>query len=388
MDEDINVESEEENEVFFKEDIKKLQLLCEQEGVNSNLSGLTMSVKKSEKNYDEKKEHGLKTLCVPMKRYRGPPVTRLCGDKKNLTEVNTRKERGGTVCQKKVKRNRVLTRGMKKKMDEDFVGDEEGRRKVKKREIDSNENALNSSDEGNNMDTNEDVNIRKMKQNEKIIRARQREQIKKAKVMEIQVKKKSEMGTFEIETVELKERKGKTFTCTICKCIFDTIGLRHLHVRDIHGTNEMTCYECGEGFDAERSLMTHIEMHEKSKKDLITCEECGKSFLYKSHKTRHMLSHSKEVNFFCPEKECRESKGFKSMSDYKCHMATHRSDKIPCSFGGCFYVGATKHQVGDHFRWVHGPMKQCPNKIRGCTFESRDNRRLKKHVNSACKHNA
>ena len=222
------------------------------------------------------------------------------------------------------------------------------------------------------MDTNEDVNIRKMKQNEKIITARQPEKIKKAKVVEIQVKKKSEMGTFEIETVELKERKGKTFTCTICKCIFDTIGLQHIHVRDIHGTNEMTCYECGEGFDAERSLMTHIQMYEKSKEDLITCEECGKSFLYKSHKTRHMLSHSKEVKFFCPEKECRERQGFKSMSDYKCHVATHRSDKIPCSFGSCFYVGATKHQVSDHFRRVHRPMKQCPNKIRGCTFESRD----------------
>ena len=238
MDEDINVESEEENEVFFKEDIKKLQRLCEQGGVNSDLRGLTMSVKKSEKNYDGKKQSGLKTLCVPMTKYRGPPVTRLCADYKKLTELNTQKEIGGTVCQKG---NRVLTRGMKKNMHED----EDGGRKVKIRESDSNDKALNSSDHSNNMDTNEDVNIRKIKQNEQIITAREPEKIKKAKVVEIQVKKKSEMGTFEIETVELKERKGKTFTCTICKCIFDTIGLRHIHVRDVHGTNEMTCYECG-----------------------------------------------------------------------------------------------------------------------------------------------
>ena len=195
------------------------------------------------------------------------------------------------------------------------------------------------------------------------------------------------MGSFEIETVGIKERKKKQFTCTVCKTIFDTIGLRHIHVRDVHGTNELTCYECGDAFDTETSLIRHIEIHKKSKDDLMMCEECGKSFLYKSHKTQHMLSHSNEVYFLCPEKECWQKKGFKSLSDYKRHVATHRSDKIQCSFGGCSYVGATKHQVSDHFRWVHGPMKQCPNEIRGCTFESRENRCIAKHVNSVCEHN-
>ena len=143
MHEDIDVESEEENEVFFKEDIKKLQLLFDKQRADSDLRMLTTSVdkrekdcvEKKEKDYVEKKKKGSKTLCVLMKRYHGPPVTRLCYDKKNLNldEVNTRNDSGGKVFQRKAKRTRVMTRGMKKKMDEDFVDDEDGRRKVKKK---------------------------------------------------------------------------------------------------------------------------------------------------------------------------------------------------------------------------------------------------------------
>ena len=111
-------------------------MIFDKEQAHSDLRMLTTSVDKRDKDYVEKKGKPSKMLCVLMKRYRGPPVTRLCGDNKNLDEVNTRNESGGKVFQRKAKRSRAMTRGMKKKIDEGFVDDEEGRRrKVKKDKV-------------------------------------------------------------------------------------------------------------------------------------------------------------------------------------------------------------------------------------------------------------
>ena len=45
-----------------------------------------------------------------------------------------------------------------------------------------------------------------------------------------------------------------------------------------------------------------------------------------------------------------------------------------------------KHQLSDHMRRQHSPMKLCPNKDKGCDFESRDKCQIKKHLETVCKY--
>ena len=51
-------------------------------------------------------------------------------------------------------------------------------------------------------------------------------------------------------------------------------------------------------------------------------------------------------------------------------MDTHSGGTFPCKEKGCNYVGKNKHQLSDHTRRQHGPQKPCPNKDKGCDFQS------------------
>ena len=191
----------------------------------------------------------------------------------------------------------------------------------------------------------------------------------KPKVQELEVKIKMGSGDFEVKTIGLKKRRPKKYRCHICNEVVDSIGERNRHIVEVHNLNEFKCGDCDQKFETENSLKRHEQIHVKGVK-LLKCDQCDKTFLHESQRKRHMMMHTEEVKYHCPLKDCAKRKGFKSLSDYRMHMDTHSGETFPCKEKGCNYIGKNKHQLSDHTRRQHGPQKPCPNKDKGCDFQS------------------
>ena len=178
-------------------------------------------------------------------------------------------------------------------------------------------------------------------------------------------------GDFEVKTIGLRKCRPKKYRCRICKEVVDSIGEWNNHMAEMHNLNKFKCGDCDQKFETENSLKRHEKIHVKGVK-LLKCDQCDQIFLHESQRKRHMMTHTEEVKYHCPSKDCAKRKGFKLLSDYRMHMDTHSGETFPCKEDGCDYVGKNKHQLSDHTRRQHGPQKLCPNKHKGCDFQSRD----------------
>ena len=193
----------------------------------------------------------------------------------------------------------------------------------------------------------------------------------KVKVEELETKIKLSSGEFEVKTIGLRKRRPKKYRCCICKDVVDSIGERNRHMAEKHGMNEFKCEKCDKKFETENSLKRHEKIHEEGVK-ILKCDECDETFIHESQRKRHKLTHTETVTYHCPSKDCTKRRGFKSISDYRMHMATHSGEMWKCKEQGCDYEGKNKHQLSDHTRQQHRPPKPFPNKAKGCDFESRD----------------
>lgn len=118
------------------------------------------------------------------------------------------------------------------------------------------------------------------------------------------------------------QNKLGNFSCPHCDRRFMSIWTMYRHNQDIHGCTQVICRECGQYFDTQEQLMTHITndhpyiSHDVSR---FSCEDCGKWF----DQARYLYVHYKEVHRkqrsvcgFC-------GKGFESREEFHEHKKTH-----------------------------------------------------------------
>ena len=277
-----------------------------------------------------------------------------------------------------------VTRAMQKKLDEEeeerkksMKTEKKDKKKKKKkdRKGKKEEEQIEEGDKGEDNEGEPKEKIQKLEEDVDV----------KPKVQELEAKIEIGGGDFEVKTIGLRKRRPKKYRCRICKEVVESIGERNRHMAEVHNLNEFKCGDCDQKFETENSLKRHEKIHVKGVK-LLKCDQCDQTFLHESQRKRHMMTHSEEVKYHCPSKDCAKRKGFKSLSDYRMHMDTHSGETFPCKEDRCDYVGKNKHQLSDHTRRQHGPQKPCPNKHKGCDFQSRDKRQIKKHVDSVCKY--
>ena len=277
-----------------------------------------------------------------------------------------------------------VTRAMQKKLDEEeeerkksMKTEKKDKKKKKKkdRKGKKEEEQIEEGDKGEDNEGKPKEKIQKLEEDVDV----------KPKVQELEAKIEIGGGDFEVKTIGLRKRRPKKYRCRICKEVVESIGERNRHMAEVHNLNEFKCGDCDQKFETENSLKRHEKIHVKGVK-LLKCDQCDQTFLHESQRKRHMMTHSEEVKYHCPSKDFAKRKGFKSLSDYRMHMDTHSGETFPCKEDRCDYVGKNKHQLSDHTRRQHGPQKPCPNKHKGCDFQSRDKRQIKKHVDSVCKY--
>ena len=116
------------------------------------------------------------------------------------------------------------------------------------------------------------------------------------------------------------------------------------------------------------------------------CEKCQSCFSYQSQLDHHMITHLDAKPYKCPSKACN-GKGFKEKASLDYHMEQHSGELIPCLVQGCTKTFKSRHYRTDHMNNIHGPVKQCQNMLRGCTFTTRAQKTLNDHHNWYCEHN-
>ena len=265
-----------------------------------------------------------------------------------------------------------VTRAMQKKLDEEeeerkksmkTEKKDKKKKKKKKKKKDrkgkKEEEQIEEGDKGEDNDGEPKEKIKKLEEDVDV----------KPKVQELEAKIEIGGGDFEVKTIGLRKRRPKKYRCRICKEVVESIGERNRHMAEVHNLNEFKCGDCDQKFETENSLKRHEKIHVKGVK-LLKCDQCDQTFLHESQRKRHMMTHSEEVKYHCLSKDCAKRKGFKSLSDYRMHMDTHSGETFPCKEDRCDYVGKNKHQLSDHTRRQHGPQKPCPNKNKGCDFQS------------------
>ena len=119
------------------------------------------------------------------------------------------------------------------------------------------------------------------------------------------------------------------------------------------GAYEFVCEICGKGFPNSRSLETHKQIHDSTRKYVCLIEGCSSSFKYKQSLVRHKRSVHEGVKFECPV--C--GRMFGQSFDMKIHVETvHKQiKKFKCHLCGMEFGQAVKLKT--HIDVVHNKIK-------------------------------
>ena len=174
--------------------------------------------------------------------------------------------------------------------------------------------------------------------------------------------------------------------CKPCSKGFKDWPTYNKHLQDKHGQQtEWTCNICNKVQTTLSGYQNHMLMHNEDKKKKI-CEKCQSHFSYQSQLDHHMITHLDAKPYKCLSKAC-DGKGFKEKASLDHHMEQNSGEFIPCLVQGCTKTFKSRHYRADHMNNIHGPMEQCQNVLRGCTFTTRAQKTLNDHHNWYCEHN-
>ncbi|XP_062571124.1 zinc finger protein 271-like isoform X1 [Saccostrea cucullata] len=200
-------------------------------------------------------------------------------------------------------------------------------------------------------------------------------------------------------------RKKVTFTCSVCKKVFDKKGKLDIHLYSHEAVQPHQCQDCGHRFKHKRDLLKHESTHTNKEVPVFKCSFCRKEYSrqydlrrhlecvhpavapyrceichaafsssedcskhLKTHETthpytcdvcqrglstipilrRHMRMHLKEKPYSCPE--CR--KGFNRRHDLYQHTKIHSTERFTCDL--CYRKFVTPLYLRKHIKNKHG----------------------------------
>ncbi|XP_074542176.1 uncharacterized protein LOC141802539 [Halichoeres trimaculatus] len=152
-----------------------------------------------------------------------------------------------------------------------------------------------------------------------------------------------------LQKLEDKDKKEKSFCCSVCEKRFPFKCYLKQHMRYHSGEKPFTCSVCGKSFALKKNLRRHSFVHSGEKPH--SCSQCGKRFARRHSLIEHMKCHSGEKPFSCSV--C--GKGFVRQNNLKSHSFVHSGEK-PFSCSICGRSFALQKNLSRH-SFVHGVEK-------------------------------
>lgn len=169
----------------------------------------------------------------------------------------------------------------------------------------------------------------------------------------------------------IKVNAPPVFICMKCKAKFGSFAELKQHVASEKSCSiaVLTCDVCFKECPTRKSLMSHMNTHNKKEKH--ACDKCGKEFSqaiilenHKAHQHGEYVKNESPYSFKC--RVCWEE--FTSRVDLYQHMKNHdaKEESHLCDIcGKCF---SNRHNLGNHrkIHFDHRPhqCQQCPKKYR------------------------
>ncbi|XP_014214703.1 fez family zinc finger protein 1-like [Copidosoma floridanum] len=169
---------------------------------------------------------------------------------------------------------------------------------------------------------------------------------------------------------ESNSKQNKTFTCLVCKKVFNAHYNLTRHMPVHTGARPFKCKTCGKGFRQASTLCRHKIIHTQEKPH--QCKTCGKAFNRSSTLNTHTRIHANYKPFIC--ETC--GKGFHQKGNYKNHKLTHSGEKA----FKCTLCTKAFHQIYNLTFHMHTHNDKKPFSCKVCGKGFCRNFDLKKHM--------